>query len=157
MAKKKTKVGNKTAARGKSLLNPSSPVVKYGAIVLGFAMGTKINDAIDKMTGGKIDTKIIAGGQVGLGALLAFKKGKPSLVTSVVGGVLLGAGAKRAMGAFGIGGFYDVPAVGGFYDVKAVNGNGASRKRINGSMDDRIYASNRGAMMNGSMINRDSR
>jgi hypothetical protein len=104
-------------------LNPSSPLVQYGSIALGFFMGPKINEAIDKAVGTNIDSKIIAGGQIGLGALLSFKKGKKNLLTTVAGGVLLGAGAKRGLTAFGlgrVGGYQMVPAVGGYQSVPAI-------------------------------------
>jgi hypothetical protein len=122
MAKKK--VGKKNAAKrmgATSLLNPANPMLLYGSIALGyFVVGSKINDMIDQAAGDKIDGKIIAAGEVGLGYLLAKNK-KKSLLTTVGGGIVIGAGIKRALTSFGIGGFYNVPGVAGFYDVKAVN------------------------------------
>jgi len=112
--------------------SPSSPLVKFGSIAAGFFLGPQINAAIDKVTGTNIDSKIVAGGQVGLGYMLALRSGgKKSLVTTVLGGIMLGAGAKRGLTAFGvagIGGYQMVPAVGGYQSVPSVGyGN---RKRV---------------------------
>lgn len=136
MAKKRKKSTNKKRV-GAMALSASSPLVMYGSMAAGFFLGDKINSAIDTATGGKIDTKLIAGGQVGLGALLVFKKGgKKSAIKTIAGGVLLGAGAKRAMTAFGLaglGGFYDVPGINGFQDVPAVGGYQRNMRRIGNS------------------------
>ncbi len=110
-----------------ALLNPANPIVQYGSIAAGFFLGDKINPLIDKATG-NLDQKIVAGGQVGLGFLLAYKKGKKNIATTVIGGIMIGSGAKRAMTAFGIAGFSNVPAVNGFYDVKAVAGKTAPKR-----------------------------
>lgn len=126
MAKKSKKKPAAKRIGASALLNPANPIVQYGSIAAGFFLGDKINPLIDKATG-NLDQKIVAGGQVGLGFLLAYKKGKKNLATTVIGGIMIGSGAKRAMTAFGIGGFSNVPAVNGFYDVKAVNGPSVKR------------------------------
>lgn len=138
MARKKRKA-KKTSRRRRSVgalaLNASSPLVKYGSIAAGYLLADKINTPIDTAVGSKIDSKIIAAGQVGLGALLVFKKGgKPSLVKTVLGGVMLGAGAKRGMASFGIGGlggYQSVPAIAGYQNVPAV-GSARTRRLVNG-------------------------
>lgn len=112
---------------GAMSMSVSSPIMKYGPIALGFLLADKINAPIDKMVGTKLDTKIIAGAQVGLGAAYIFlKKGKKSLPLTIAAGILLGAGAKRAMTAFGIAGigpYGRVPVVGGAYGrVPVVSG-----------------------------------
>lgn len=129
MAKgKKKKTG---AARRVGGISKSSPLFMYGSIAAGFLLGDKLNTAIDKATGGKIDTKIVAAGQAGLGALLVFKKGgKKSMIKTIAGGVLLGSGVKRGMTAFGIGrigGYQSVPAVSGYQQVPAVGGRSGRR------------------------------
>jgi hypothetical protein len=137
MAKKRSKSkksGRRRSRVGAMALKAENPLVKYGSIALGFLAAKPINEGIDKLTGTSIDGKIIAGGQVGVGALLLFKKGKKSLIGTVAGGVMIGAGAKRAMTAFGIGdivaGFQSIPAVAGYQSLPAVNG---SRRLMNGS------------------------
>lgn len=135
---KHAKKSKKTATRrrrriGAVALNASSPLVQYGSIAAGFLLGDKINTAIDGVVGTNIDTKIIAGGQVGIGYMLALRKGaKKNLITTVGGGIMLGAGAKRALTAFGLGrvnGYQMVPAVGGYQNVPAV-GSSVGRRRV---------------------------
>jgi hypothetical protein len=119
---------------GALALSPSSNLVKFGAIAAGYFLGDKINAAIDKATGDKIDAKIVAGAEVGLGAMLVLKKTNKSLPAVIGGGILLGAGAKRAMSAFGlagIGGYQSVPTVGGYQNVPAI-GYGAKRLNTGG-------------------------
>lgn len=134
MAKKKSK--KKPAARrmGAMALNASNPLIMYGSIAAGFLLGDKINEAIDKaVPADKVDPKLVAAGEVGLGALLLFRKGKKNMVTVVAGGIALGAGAKRALKSFGIiSGYQMIPAVNGYQDIKAVNGS-RTRRGINGS------------------------
>lgn len=129
MAKKKKKKGTSRRVSGLLSLSPSSPLMMYGPILAGYFLGDKINEAITKAVGDKIDGKMIAGAEVGLGALLVFKKGKKSLLTNIAGGLLLGAGIKKGMTEFGLGGFQNVPGVSGFQDVQYVNGPGR-RKRM---------------------------
>lgn len=111
---------------GAMALSPSSPLVKLAPIALGYFFADKLNTPIDTAVGGKVDSKIIAAGQVGIGFLLAFK-GKKSLAKSIIGGVLIGAGLKRGLKDFGVvTGFYDVPVLSGrrgmngFHDVPVI-------------------------------------
>lgn len=132
--KNKKKSGRRRSRVGAMALKAENPIVKYGSIAAGFFLANQVNGGIDKLVGTGIDSKIVAGGQVGVGALLVFKKGKKSLIGTVAGGIMLGSGAKRAMTAFGIGshginGYQAVPAVNGYQAVPAVNGY-ASSKRI---------------------------
>jgi hypothetical protein len=124
MAKKKGK--KKPAARrmGAMALNANSPLVMYGSIAAGFLLGDKINEAIDKaVPADKVDPKLVAAGEVGLGALLLFRKGKKNLPMVIAGGIALGAGAKRALKSFGIiSGYQMIPSVSGYQDMRAVNG-----------------------------------
>lgn len=91
---------------GATALNFSvnSPLVKWGSVALGYFIGDKLTAPLVKMIGDKVDPKIVAGAEVGLGFLLAMKKGKKNMLTVVGGGLLLGAGVKSAMQAFGLGG-----------------------------------------------------
>jgi hypothetical protein len=121
MAKKKKKTTRRRRRIG-AAMTASNPIVKYGPIALGFLLGNKINEQIDKVAGDKIDSKILAAAQGGIGALLVFK-GKPSMVKSIAGGILLGSGVKRAMSAFGmgnIGGYGAVPVIGGYGAVPVI-------------------------------------
>jgi hypothetical protein len=71
---------------------------------------------IKKIVGDKLDSKIVAGAEAGLGFLLAMRKGKKTLPLVILGGYLLGAGVKKGMAAFGIGGlgpYGEVPVVAG--------------------------------------------
>lgn len=136
MPKKKTKKRRKSAARrvGALALNPSSEIVMYGSIAAGFLFATPINSGIDKLVGTSVDPKLIAGGQVGLGGAYMFlKKGKKNLALTLASGIMIGAGAKRGLAAFGlgsIGGYQSVPAINGYQSVPAVNG--AASRRIAG-------------------------
>lgn len=99
-------------------LNANSPVVKWGSVAVGFFLGPKLNAQVTKMIGDKLDPKIIAGAEAGLGFLLAMRKGKKNLVQTVAGGILLGAGVKLALSEFGIAGigpYGRVPVIGGAY------------------------------------------
>lgn len=118
---------------GAMALSPSSPLVKWGSVAAGYLLGDKINAPIDSLVGTKIDGKIIGAAEAGIGYMLALRKGgKKSLPTTIIGGVLLGAGAKRLLKSFGIGnigGYQMVPAVGGYRKVPAIGAgsmNGAN-------------------------------
>jgi hypothetical protein len=123
--KKATKKTSRRRRIGAAALNLNSPLVKFGSIAVGYLMAGTINTMLDKVVPTTIDQKLVAGGSVGLGALLAFKKQK-SMITTVGGGILIGAGIKRAVSAFGvagIGGYQAVPVVGRigkYQDVPAI-------------------------------------
>lgn len=135
MAKKKAK---KTTRRRRSRigalsLNPASPLVMYGSVAAGYLLANTINTPITNAVGDKLDNKIVAGVQVGIGGYLIMKKGKKSLPVTIAAGLLAGAGLKRGMAAFGIGqthmaGYQNVPAVNGYQNVPSVNGTGAARR-----------------------------
>lgn len=113
---------------GARKLNPSNPLVKLAPIAVGYFFGDKINAPLEKLIGTKVDGKIVGGAEAGIGAYLAFGKGKKSVAKSVVGGLLLGAGAKKLMSEFGIG------RVGGPYGRVSVLGNsvpGSPYGRVN--------------------------
>lgn len=127
-----------------TMLNPSSTLVKVGVPVLGYLLGDTINGAIDKVNNGKLDNKIVAGAQGIGGALLVFKK-RPGLVTTIIGGLLLGSGVKRGLKEFGvITGFRTVPVIDGFRKVPVI-GNYTPNANMNG------YTPGKGQAIVGSM------
>jgi hypothetical protein len=125
---------------GAMALNAANPMVQIGSIAAGFLLvGKPLNDMIDKLA--KIDAttdaskkKIVAGVEVGLGALLLLKKGKKSMIEVVGGGILAGAGLKRALTEFGIiSGFQQVPVLSGYKNVPVLGGyNVPSPAGLNG-------------------------
>lgn len=133
--KKKNKPATRRRRRISGLaLNPTSEIVQYGSIAAGYLLGDKINGMIDKVADPtKVDAKLVAGGQVGLGAAYMFlKKGKKNIVLTVASGLMIGAGAKRGLKAFGIGnlainGYQSVPSVSGYQSVPSVGGR---RKQV---------------------------
>lgn len=130
-AKKKKKTSSRRrrmSGLGMSL-SATSPIVKWGSIGLGFLFGDKINDQIDKVIDpGKIDQKIEGLGQFGLGTAYIFiMKGKKNVILTAVSGIVAGAGVKRSMKAFGMGGYQNVPSVNGYQNVPSVNGKGRVR------------------------------
>jgi hypothetical protein len=105
-------------------MTATNPIVKYGSIVAGYLLADKINPQIDTLTGGKVDTKIVAAGEAGIGAFLTFGPGKKSVVKTAAGGFLLGLGIKRGMTAFGIGnalgGYGQIPVIGGYGQIPVI-------------------------------------
>lgn len=137
MAKRKAKKGKKTSRRRSvGALNANNPLVKFGPIVAGYFLGDKINDAISKATGDKVDGKILGGGEAALGAVLMMGKvgkGKSKMFAKMAGGVLLGAGAKKLLSEFGvINGFSDVPVISGYGDVPVIGGYNVPQAALNG-------------------------
>lgn len=109
---------------GAASLNPSSPVVQLGSTAVGyFVTADPINGAIDKMNTKpatatepattRLNPKIVGIAEAGLGALLIFGK-KKTVIKTVAGGLLAGAGLKRLLHEFGvISGYQAVPVIGG--------------------------------------------
>ena len=131
---KRRKSAKKTTRRrrriGAVALNANSPIVQYGSIAAGFLLGTQVDTMLSKVIPANVDGKIIAAGEVGIGYMLSFgNKGAKKLLPTVAGGLMIGAGIKKAITAFGIGGFQMVPAVGGYRSVTAI---GAPPKRLSG-------------------------
>lgn len=125
MAKKKRSKGRRRRVGGSSLLNPSSPVVKIAATAVGYLLADTINAQIDKVIPATLLPVAAAGAkpgvmdyavpavEAGVGAFLLFK-GKPSLIKSAAGGILLGAGIKRGLRKAGvITGYQSTPVIGG--------------------------------------------
>lgn len=116
MAKRRKQKTHRRRRRiGALALNASSPLVKYGSVAAGYFLGDKINGMIDQATGGKVDEKLVAGAELLAGFMLAFGKGRKSTLKTVAGGILAGAGAKKAMQSFGIlNGFRSIPVLSGY-------------------------------------------
>lgn len=114
---------------GATALNFSAtgPLVKFGSIALGYFFGDKLLAPVKKMIGDKLDPKIVAVGESGLGYMLALRRGgKKNLLTVVAGGILLGDGVKSLVSSFGIGG------IGPYGRVNVVNGPYGNTPVING-------------------------
>ena len=130
----KRKKARKTIRRRKiGAINPNSPLVKYGSIAAGYFLGEKLNKQIDKVTGDKIDGKIVAAAEAGIGLFLVLSKGKKTMLKTVAGGILTGAGIKKGLTEFGvINGFMDVPVLAGYRNVPVLNGYNTAQQAING-------------------------
>jgi len=105
MAKQKKR--NRKGARRRRIgaaLNPSSNLVKGGAVLAGYFLAPQINAQIDKLNNGKLGEKMLGAGQTGLGALLLLSKGggKMAIVKTAVGGLVAGSGLKRALVAYNV-------------------------------------------------------
>lgn len=131
-SKKAKSTGRRRRRVGALALNPSSTLVQVGAVAVGYLMAGTVNGALDKVVPTNVDAKLVAAGQLGLGAALAMSK-KKTLVKTLAGGVLAGAGLRRAMTAFGIGrvgNYQSVPVVAGYQSVPALGASGS--RRVNG-------------------------
>lgn len=122
MAKKVSKSKKKKGARRVGALNPNSGVMKLAAVAVGYFLADTINGAIDKALPASILTPTNpdslmkyapAAVQVGLGGFFLMGKGKPSIIKTAGGGILAGAGLKRALRNAGvITGYQAVPVIG---------------------------------------------
>lgn len=132
MAKKKKgtkKTSTHRRRMGAMALNAESPMLMIASGAAGYFLGDTINTALDKVLG-TMDEKLKGGIEGGVGAaLLLMKMGKKKTVLQTIsGGVLAGAGAKRLLKAFGvITGYQSVPVIGnrmlaGYGSVPVVNG-----------------------------------
>lgn len=144
MASKKRKAKKTTSRRRKvgamKVSKQMETAVKFGSLIAGFAFADKINPQIDKLTGGKLDDKIIAaGGALGGGYYLFMHKGKKNILLTGISGVLAGASIKRGMQSFGIGtallsGYGKVPVIGrrvaGYHSVPVIG-----QRSVNGGYD----------------------
>lgn len=103
MAKRKKKSTGRRRKVGATKINANSNLVKIAALAAGYFAGDKINEQVTKMAGDKIDGKIIGVAETGIGAFLVLGPGKKTMLKTVAGGVIAGAGIKKLMGEFGIG------------------------------------------------------
>lgn len=101
----------------------SSNLIKVGAIAVGYLMADTINGKIDtflpktKNATTNVDEPnqwVGVGAELGVGGLLLMRKrGKYKMATDVAGGILAGAGLKRALKKTGvIAGYQSVPVIG---------------------------------------------
>lgn len=127
--KKKTKNRRKTRRVGGIGLKPDSMITKVLAVAAGyFLLADPINDQLDKLipkktpdpdpapattVSGMLDNVDLVGvGETGVGAALLFM-GKSSLLKTLAGGILVGAGVKRLTSADkAIKGYQSTPVIG---------------------------------------------
>jgi hypothetical protein len=125
MAKRKTHRKHRRKYRriGAMKLQPKSPILQIGSVAVGWLMADTINTGIDKFTG-TLDKKIVGATETGLGAAVMLAKlgKKKTIIETIGGGILAGAGLKRLLKEFGvisgISGYQAVPVIG----VKRMNG-----------------------------------
>lgn len=123
MARRKRHGGKRRRRRHVGALNlkGKDTTMKLAALAAGFLIGPKLNTMIDdankstSTTGvvtTKVDPSIIMVGEIGVGGLLLMRK-KSNTILKIAGGVLAGAGLRRAIGKMGImNGFQSVPVIG---------------------------------------------
>lgn len=137
MAKKKK--SKKTSQRRRRVsgvaLNAKNPLVQYGAIAAGYFLGDKINEKLATVTG-TLDPKIVAAMEAAAGYLVRSKvKGAAG---AIAGGVLMGAGIKGGLKAFGV--ISGMPVVSGtkmingYKDLRTINGLPAPVRRVAGAV-----------------------
>jgi hypothetical protein len=132
MAKrKKAKRSSRRRRIGAIALNANSPVTKIASLGAGYVLSNQITAALEKVTGGKIDSKIV-NGILAAGGLYLSMKGKSNLL-KVLGGIAAGAGAKGLLKDFGvISGFRSIPVLGGFNKVPVIGGYNVPQPTLNG-------------------------
>ncbi len=124
-----------------SLRGKKSAGLKLLSLAGGFLLGDMINSQIDKFLPGTVDATtniktidpnlktMVAIGEVGIGGLLMLRR-KSGAVLSMAGGVLAGAGVKRALRTMGvIKGYQQVPVIGrhrmsGYQQVPVIGNTG---------------------------------
>lgn len=136
MAKRKKSSRKRARRVGAMSLNPNSSLMKLAAVAAGYFLADQINPAIDSATKSflpapvtttvpatataaatstvtnKSTPMILSGVELGIGALLLMKK-RASWLTVVPGGILAGAGLKRALKTAGVvSGYQSVPVIG---------------------------------------------
>lgn len=121
MAKKKSKRRGRSRRVGAvSLSGKKGTGLKLLAIAGGYLLGDTINTQVDKILpkktnadGTKTPNQTVGiAAEVGLGGLLLLKK-KQTMLTTVGGGILAGAGLKRALKTMGVlKGYQSVPVIG---------------------------------------------
>lgn len=125
--KAKKKTGAKRSGSKRKMSGVTKTQQKYiywAAIAVGFFFGDKINAMVDKVTG-TLDGKIVAG----IEALIGFALPKyvlDNMITRIIGGLLIGAAAKRAGKELGVlSGFRDLSVIqgAGTYNRNAMYGN----------------------------------
>jgi hypothetical protein len=135
MAKRKShKKKTHRRRRVGATLSAGSPLVVAGAAVLSYFIGDEVNGVVNSVVPASIknDTtkapkagKIMAIGQVGIGTALVLSKRRKTMLKSILAGVLIGTGVKRARNVFATG----ATTIGGYGSVDVVSG---ARVRMNG-------------------------
>jgi hypothetical protein len=146
MAKRKKHSKRRRRRVGALGIGKGDTGIKLLAVAGGFFLGNTINTQIDKFlpkepapagsttvsttpTKGAQTAAMV--GEIGLGGLLLMRK-RSGTITKVAGGVLAGAGLKRALGVMGImngiGGYQNVPVIGahrmaGYQNVPVIGAN----------------------------------
>lgn len=115
------KKGNKKTKRV-GALNPNNTMIKLAAIAVGYFVGDTINGPLDKIIPASVLTPtnptsavkyVPAVAQIGIGGLLLMKKGKPSMIKTIAGGLLAGSGLRRGLKSAGvITGYQSTPVIG---------------------------------------------
>lgn len=124
MAKKRKKHGRRRRRVGAFKLGGSDTGVKLLAVGAGFLLGNTVNSLIDKVLPKTADAVPVPTksaqtmamvGEIGLGGLLLLRKqgGTTGMAMKVAGGILAGAGVKRALKVLGVmSGYQSVPVIG---------------------------------------------
>lgn len=130
MAKKRKKHGRRRSRRvGAFKLGGKDTGLKLAALAGGFFLGDMINGRIDSLltkttaatattpaTTSSTPTMLATVGELGLGGLLLMRKKQPGAIgmaVPVVGGLLAGAGIRRALKQLGVmTGYQSVPVIG---------------------------------------------
>lgn len=133
---KKRKAKKRTTRRrriGALNLNPGNPIIKIAAVGVGYLAADQINAQVTKISGGKLDPKIQGGVMAAGGLLLLMGKGKASMLKTLAGGVLAGAGGKGVLQSFGvINGYSNVPVISGYSNVPVIAGYNPPPGAMNG-------------------------
>lgn len=139
MAKRKRRSSKRRRVSGiGAALNPNSPVIQLAVVAAGYFMADKINTPIDKIFPTSMDTGAASwvkpGSKLAVGAYLLLSK-KKSLLKTVPGGLLAGAGLKQALVKAGVvSGFQAVPVIAGYQSTPVIAGMPMqlSGHRVNG-------------------------
>lgn len=113
---------------GAMSLTSTNSLVKLAAVAGGWFLEGTISPMLDKIPGfSSLDEKIKGVAEAGIGTALLMgkltKKRAPGMLATVGGGVLAGAGLKRALRAFGVvSGYGLVPVVGAYTPNVSLNG-----------------------------------
>jgi hypothetical protein len=124
MAKKRKHKHSHRRRIGAVAMSAKSPLVTYGSIAAGYALSNQVNNLLDKVTGGKIDSKIVNGILTVGGLYFAFMSKAPkTLITALLAGVAAGTGVKGLLKDFGvISGFRSIPVISGYGRVPVIAG-----------------------------------
>jgi hypothetical protein len=130
MAKRKKGTHHRRRHRiGAMSLNAGSPLVKAAALAAGYFLGDTINTQVDKVLPASMTATTATGIsgylpsvlELGLGGFLLLSKKSPGMVKTITGGIVAGAGLRRALKKSGVvSGFNMVPVIAGFNRVPVI-------------------------------------